>query len=124
MYNRSRYTWAASHILRSCKVHYGASTSGLEQARGFLNSDAVFNLVNAERKASGKNWYRSLATVLLTCAGPASINIPVGQRRLYALIFAACAYKAGAIGEHCNPALVLGDVYDAFGLNRMELVAA
>ena len=124
MYDRSRYNWAASHILRSCKIHYGASANGLEQARRFLNSDAVFELTDAERKSSGKNWYRSLATVLLTCAGPASTNTSAGQRRLYALIFAACAYKAGAIGEHCNPALVLGDVYNAFGLNRMELAAA
>ncbi len=124
MYDRSRYNWAASHILRSCKVHYGASANGLEQARRFLNSDAVFKLTDAERKSSGKNWYRSLATVLLTCAGPASTNIPLGQRRLYALLFAACAFKAGAISEDCSPALVLGDVYDAFGLNRMELAAA
>ena len=91
MYDRSRYNWAASHILRSCKVHYGASANGLEQ-RG------VFEFRRGIRADRRRAQLGKIGTGPgnrpVDLRRPGSINIPVGQRRLCTL-FAACAY-AGA----------------------------
>ena len=46
-------------------------------------------------------------------------ELPADQRRLYALIFAACAAKAGAGGS--SPSAVLADSYEQFGLDRSEI---
>ena len=121
MFERSRYNWAITQVETSCKFDYGATEEGLEMVKIFLNSDEVFEMTNAQRKTAGQGWYKALAAVLLSCIEYAREELPPGQRRLYALIFAACAYKAGAIGLNSSPTNVLGDAYVEFGLDRMEL---
>ena len=85
--------------------------------KSFLAQDEIFEMTNARRKSGGADWHRSLAAVIFSLQDNNNeAELPQAQRRLYALIFASCATKAGAGGS--SPSAALADSDEQFGLDR------
>ena len=116
MFERSRYNWATTQVEISCQFDFAATDVAMDLIKSFLSQDEIFEMTNSFRKSSGFDWYKSLARVLFALRDNAAEEIPDYQRRLYALIFAACAVKAGA-GDSSS----LADSYEQFGLSPRDL---
>jgi len=121
MFERSRYNWATTQVETSCKFDFAATDEALEFVTLFLSQDDIFEMTNSHRKSSGSDWYKSLAVVLFVLRDSATEEMPDYQRKLYALIFAACAVKSGSAGS--SPFEALASSYEQFGLSRSELGA-
>ena len=122
MFERSKYNWATSQIEASCKFDYAATPDAIEFVESFLAQEEIFQMTNEKRKQSGLDWYKSVAAVIMYLHKNSEEELPIFQRRLYALIFAACAFKAGGIAPGSSPTDVLGDSYEEFGVDRSELL--
>lgn len=120
MFDRSRYNWATTQVETSCKFDFAATDDAIEFIKSFLAQDDLFDMTNAKRKSGGVDWYHALAAVMFSLRDNDEVGeLPEAQRRLYALIFAACAAKAGAGGS--SPSAALANSYEQFGLDRSEI---
>lgn len=103
----------------SCKFDFAATNEAIGFIRSFLQQDEVFEKVNLIKKTRGLDWYHALAAFLLLLRDDEHDELHVGVRRLYALIFAGCAAKAGEGGS--SPTEALANSYEEFGLDRSEI---
>ena len=121
MFDRSRYNWAATQVETSCKFDFAATDEEVDVIKSFLAQDALFEMTNARRKRDGLNWYHALAAVMRSLKNNGGeVELQVAQLQLYALIFAACATKAGVTASS-SFLEVLADSYEVFGLDRSEM---
>jgi len=120
MFDRSRYNWATTQVETLCKFDFAATDQAIDFIKSFLAQDDLFEMTSARRKSDGVNWYHALAAVISSLRDNNNEGeLPDDQRRLYALIFAACATKAGVASS--SPSAVLADSYEQFGLDRSEI---
>ena len=120
MFDRSRYNWATTQVETSCKFDFAATDQAIDFIKTFLAQDEMFEMTNARRKGGGVDWYHALAAVMFSLRDNDNEGeLTEDQRRLYALIFAACATKAGATSS--SPSAALADSYEQFGLDRSEI---
>lgn len=120
MFDRSRYNWATTQVETSCKFDFAATDEAIDFIKSFLAQDSLFEMANTKRKSGGVDWYHALAAVMFSLRDNNNEGeLPEDQRRLYALIFAACATKAGVASS--SPSAALADSYEQFGLDRSEI---